>query len=90
LVYCELLTTCSEEKNALAELDVFPGLAKIDMSIFRMLWPLAQRARTIVQDHWSTIKEIADELVRKGRISGSEIEEIISSHSMLAWCDLAT
>jgi hypothetical protein len=78
------LATCSEQKNALAELDVFPGLAKIDMSTFRMLWPLARRARAIVQDHWSTIEEIADQLVKKRKMSGREIEAIISRHSVIA------
>jgi hypothetical protein len=78
------LATCGEENEALAELDVFPGREKIDMSILRMLWPLAQRARSIVQAHRSTIEEIADELVRKERMNGGEIEEIISRHSVIA------
>jgi hypothetical protein len=78
------MVTHNEKDRALAALDESVGLSTIDMSIFELLWPLAQQAQSIVQAHWSTIEEIADELVRKGRLSGREIEGIISRHSIVA------
>jgi hypothetical protein len=74
------LATSNERQRALAEFDEFPGLAGIDMAVFETLWPLAQRARAIIDLHWSTVEEISNELVRAGRLSGDEIEEIISRH----------
>ena len=84
------LATSNERQRALAELDEFPGLAAIDMAVFETLWPLAQRARAIIDLHWSTVEEISNELIRTGRPRGDEIEEIISRdqrHFVMAACD---
>jgi hypothetical protein len=68
------LATCPDEKKALAELDEFPGLAAIDMSIFRILWPLAQKTHAIIDRNWSKVEEISTELIKNGRLSGHECE----------------
>lgn len=76
------LATCSEQKRALTELDEFldefPELARIDMQVFHRLWPFAQQAQTIVNGNWSAVEEISKELIKNGRISGDNVEQIVS------------
>ncbi|MGA8153706.1 MAG: hypothetical protein WB952_22345 [Terriglobales bacterium] len=64
-------------------MNVFPGLANIDISIFGILWPLAQQTRAIIDRNWHLVEAVATELVKKGGLSGDEVEEIISRHPMV-------
>lgn len=75
------LATCTEEKKAIAELDRFPGLARIEMPAFRLLWPLAQQTHAIIDRNWSKVEEVSNELIKHGRLSGDEVEQIMSHHS---------
>jgi ATP-dependent Zn protease len=47
---------------------------------FHRLWPFAQRAQTIVNGNWSAVEEISKELIKNGRISGDDVEQIMSRH----------
>src|SRR5262249_55540815 len=73
-----ILAIISDRKRAITELDEFPGLAKIDVSIFDTLWPFAQQAHAILGACWSSVEEIAQHLLKVGSITGPQIESIFS------------
>jgi hypothetical protein len=47
---------------------------RVDPAIFDILWPLAQKARRIVNLHWSSIQMLAADLLKARRLSRNAIE----------------
>jgi hypothetical protein len=74
-----ILATHVRRERALEELDKFPGLAKVDVSLFEMLWPFAQQARAIIDLQWHSVEQMSRHLLKVGSISGDEIEALVDA-----------
>jgi hypothetical protein len=71
--------TTTNPKKALAELEEFPGLSKLEPSILRSLRPFSKKAQRIIDDCWSSVEQIAVQVNRTGSGSGPEIEALVRS-----------
>lgn len=80
----QVLAITPQREKALAALDVLKGRAAIDIKIIQMLVRFAKQAHEIIDRHWCVVKEIANQLVKNGRLSGDEVEEIVSSDPIIA------
>lgn len=68
---------CLEREEALAELHEWYGDSdwNIDlMQFFNMLWPLAEKAHSLITTHWSSIQTLATDLLKVRHPSRNEIE----------------
>jgi hypothetical protein len=81
LIYVLATWTINKRETVLQELDEFPGLAKINMTVFEMLWPLAQEAHAVIDSRWSCVKKLSHRLLKVGSIGGDEIKAIIRDSS---------
>lgn len=70
----------STMKKAMSALDVVGGRDLIHPKIVEILVSLAKDAHIIIEQNWSTVKAVANELVKKEKVSGPEVEKMFSQH----------
>jgi len=51
----------------------------VDRTIFDLLWPLAQRGHEIINCNWPKVEAIAAELYKTKKLSGDEVQSIMTS-----------
>jgi hypothetical protein len=51
----------------------------VDRTIFDLLWPLAQRGHEIINCNWPKVEAIATELYKTKKLSGDEVQSIMTS-----------
>ena len=49
---------------------------------FILLFRFAEMAQKIINGHWSAVRIVADELVKRGDISYAEFERLLSDHGI--------
>lgn len=74
-----VLTGPSSIDKAMAALD----LGSIDLRVVRVLVRLAKHARSIINQNWPAVQEIADRLMKKNTLDREEIDRIVRRHGVI-------
>jgi hypothetical protein len=83
------LTAHTDRVRALQDIEEYERIIEqldgvrplVDRTIVDLLWPLAQRGHEIINCNWPKVEAIATELYKTKKLSGDEVQSIMTSPS---------